>query len=314
MKAILGHERQREALTRLAQSGKLAPTLLFCGMPGIGKSLVARELAQRLLCRKSSGALCGECEGCRLVASNSHPDFYYFDDANSESGDVDGIRKLLHSLTLRPYYSGNRVVILDNSEALNPQSVNVLLKSLEEPRPSTYFILITTNRTLLLPTLVSRCQAYYFDTLSEKDVRTLLQSQGLTGPLDELVAAASGSLAHIEDLKNSFPARQALMAKLERIVAGNMLEACSLAQELSKDKDSLAQKLQLLRLLAHQGMLGNSDPVTKRRWAEAYEIISSQDYALFERNLNPLALLTTNFCAIATPLGRSPQTDSHQLF
>lgn len=300
---VFGHKVQRDTLARLARSNKLAQTLLFCGMPGIGKSLVARELAGILLCQTptSDGAACGACTGCRQLQSNSHPDFFYMDAAATESADVAAIRKLMYGLNLRPYYGGNRVVVFDNAEALGPQSVNVLLKSLEEPRPSTYFIMIAANRSLLLPTLVSRSHVYHFDSLREDELRNAMQGLGLTENLEQLVALADGSLAQLSRLKENVAEAQGLLLRLEQAIKGDQIAGCSLAQELSKEKDRLAERLLLLCLGARRSMTKTNSPELQRRWAEAFEALSSLNYAIFERNLNALALLTAAFTGLAAP-------------
>jgi DNA polymerase-3 subunit delta' len=173
--AILGHASQLERLRQSAKGGRLAHAYAFVGPSGIGKRRFAFELARCLLCEKRSDAdfeACGECASCQQVAAGTHPDLLTV-------GLIDGKRELVirqfigeketrgkeglcYDVSLKPMSGRRRVAIIDDAEALNDESANALLKTLEEPPPDSVLILVATSGDLLLPTIRSRCQVIAF--------------------------------------------------------------------------------------------------------------------------------------------------------
>ncbi len=144
---IIGHDSVKRVLSLQLERRSFPHAYLFVGPSGIGKRMVANEFAAQLL-----GA----------SALESHPDFIMFD-AATESG-VEEMRKLLSRLSVKPFSGQYKVAIIDNFESANPQTANALLKTLEEPSPSTIIIAVSGSRALL-PTIVSRCQEFVFNPL-----------------------------------------------------------------------------------------------------------------------------------------------------
>lgn len=158
---------------------RLPHALLLAGPAGGGKSGFALALAQGLLCEdaRGSGGACGNCPSCRWFAGGNHPDFRLVtpgsDEAepaeeDAEAGKrstqirIEQIRALTEFLTVGAVRQGRRVVLLQPAEAMNNPTANALLKLLEEPPPSTQFILVSDRPRLLLPTIRSRCQQLAF--------------------------------------------------------------------------------------------------------------------------------------------------------
>lgn len=299
---ILGHSVQQKALARLAASGKLPTTILFSGIAGVGKFLVAKRLAFSLLCRESAFGGCGHCEYCSLLHAETHPDFFSVQCASKEC-DIDSLRELLYSLNLKSFFGKNRVVIFNNADELGVQSANLLLKSLEEPRPNTYYILVATHRGSLPPTLVSRCQVWFFDRLADSAVKTLLaskeaaiQAAGLS--LSEVVALADGSLAQVDTLIEKSELWKKLGSTLDQIAAGKVSLAPELAAELAKDKEHLSESLKLLRLVVRSRMLSATNDEDKARWAICLSNLLTCERAIFERNLAAATVLLSTFLAL----------------
>ena len=154
------------ALGRVAQAlaGKrLAHAQLVCGVPGIGKRAFARWLARLLLCERPEleghVRFCDVCKSCRLTKAGTHPDLMLLTpEESARSIGVDAVRAFSAQLALTAQLSGNRVGILDPADTMTTNAANGLLKSLEEPPPGTYLILISDFPARLLATIRSRCQ------------------------------------------------------------------------------------------------------------------------------------------------------------
>ncbi|MCB0340068.1 MAG: AAA family ATPase, partial [Bdellovibrionales bacterium] len=201
--AICGHEHQRMRLARLLHTNRLPQSMIFAGPTGIGKSLVAAELVQTIFCDKGSAQTyggCGECKSCHLFAVGNHPDLHLVD---CNQWKVDQVRELLSALALKSYEGRARAVIFNDAEQLNTQSLNALLKTLEEPRPDTYFVLVTSNPAKLLQTVLSRCHKFHFDPLTAAEVELLITKGNIeTGELTlkEITLLSDGSMENIEKL------------------------------------------------------------------------------------------------------------------
>jgi DNA polymerase-3 subunit delta' len=164
-KQIISHHNEIELLKSYVQTDKIPRTLLFSGMKGIGKSMVALEFFKALNCIASPAEPCDKCGSCIKAASGNHPDFIKIIPEGSEIK-IDDIRRVLNELGLKPFLARYRVVVIEPAEMLNKSSANILLKSLEEPPNTTIFILISHKPGLLLPTIISRCQEITFKPIA----------------------------------------------------------------------------------------------------------------------------------------------------
>jgi DNA polymerase-3 subunit delta' len=203
---IQGHERWVELFRHAVRQNRLAHAYLFVGPPGVGKRLFAVELAKALLCeRNAAGRLdaCGECESCKLVAADTHPDFFlrhkpWIDpEKGTEKNEIPValMRQWCADFALKSARGRGKVTVLDDADDLNEESANCFLKTLEEPSPGSVFILICTSLDGQLPTIRSRCQAIRFAPLSEATMRSVLGKQSLNDPqlVSRLVHLAGGS-------------------------------------------------------------------------------------------------------------------------
>ena len=304
MQRIIGHIGQRSALTKLFRSGKLPASLLLCGPTGIGKSLVARELASAIFCedqkRQGENGGCGLCKSCKVFESGNMPDYHFVCCDNKEESAIDQIRDLLYSLNLRAFSSKFRVVIFNEAEKLNMQVSNLLLKSIEEPRSNTHFMLVSSNASKLLPTIVSRCQEWRFDELSDNEVKEALGSNpqildetGLSkDSVPELIALCDGSLGNIRNLASRLDSWANISSSLEKIAAGEAAKVYELASFLSKNRDDLRMNLQLMRIYSRRKMREVEESLPKYKWAITLSNLIAAETMIFERNLNSLHVLT----------------------
>ncbi|NLF24290.1 MAG: hypothetical protein GX589_01350 [Deltaproteobacteria bacterium] len=311
---IVGHEIQRRRLKHLLHAGKLPTALIFAGIPGIGKVLAAKELIRTLFCEQQAQPEtapyggCGSCRNCQIFDAGNQPDFYLIDCLDKETWNIESLRGLLYSLNLRAFSGASRVVLINNAEHLSLQAANALLKALEEPRPSTHFFLVTSNCSRLPRTLVSRCQVWFFDALKPSEIALILQSQtdtsaALSGPIEEIAFLADGTMDNIGAISSNLSDWRDLQKTLEGIFKGDIDTAQSAALQLSRDRDSLRDKLKLMRIYARQRMRETEDRSRRSRWAACVANLLESERFIFERNLNAQYLLSSLFLSLAAHPG-----------
>ncbi len=202
---IVGHTWAVDYLRRSLAAGRGAQSYLFAGLPGVGKTLLAVRLAQRLVCEAGGLDPCLECRACRRVEHGNHPDVYRMslatqpavagskDDQRSRLIRVETVRAWVQSVEKRPFEARHCVFILEDASALNEAASNAFLKTLEEPPPHAVFILIAQNVSDILPTIVSRCRVLQLRPLARLEVqRALGERWGLADEDAALLAAWSG--------------------------------------------------------------------------------------------------------------------------
>ena len=151
---------EKRALDDALEAGRLGHAPLITGSIGVGKRRLADWLSARLLCRTPrDGGPCGHCESCRLLTSGTHPDFFRLSpEPEKKEIRVDQVRAFIESLILTSSLSGARVGLIDPAERMNRNAANALLKTLEEPAPGVWLILVADEPDRLPVTIRSRCQ------------------------------------------------------------------------------------------------------------------------------------------------------------
>lgn len=270
---LLGNDEAKETLTRLFAGERLPGSLLFIGDEGIGKKLFALEFARMLNCRNRVGVeACDECSPCKRISRSKFLPFGNTDDDKeriiwSEHADVamvrpykqiirvSPIRELEREANFRPFEGSARVFIIEDADYMNDQASNALLKTLEEPQPSSHLILTTSNPTALLATIRSRCQVIRFAPIPVDELESfLIRSQGLTDSDAKLLARlARGSLGRAlsADLETYRERRAAMLTVLKALtLEGDVGQLLRAAEELAAgDRDEYEQTLEGLETL-----------------------------------------------------------------
>ena len=173
---LIGQDNIAQTLKNSIIRGKLAHAYLFCGPRGVGKTTTARIFAKAINCSNPSPQMdpCGKCESC-LSFSEGRSYCIHELDAASNNG-VDDIRNLMEQVQIPPQVGKYSVYIIDEVHMLSPAAFNAFLKTLEEPPAHALFILATTEKHMILPTILSRCQTYDFNRISVPDIVSNLRS------------------------------------------------------------------------------------------------------------------------------------------
>ncbi len=167
---VIGQRALTTTLKNAIASGKLAHAYLFCGPRGVGKTTCARIFAKTINCLNptADGEACNECESCRAFNEQRSYNIHELDAASNNS--VDDIRQLVDQVRIPPQIGRYKVYIIDEVHMLSTSAFNAFLKTLEEPPRHAIFILATTEKHKILPTILSRCQIYDFSRIGVEDI------------------------------------------------------------------------------------------------------------------------------------------------
>lgn len=271
---LIGNDEAKETFRRLLSSGRLPGSLLFTGEAGVGKKLFALELAKALNCRNRHGVeACDECSSCKRISRSTFPPFGDDDEDKarlvwSEHADVamvrpykqiirvGPIRELEREANFRPFEGAARIFIIEDADYMNDQAANALLKTLEEPEPTTHLILTTTNPTALPATIRSRCQTIQFAPIAADQIEKFLIEQKAVDKKDaQLLARTSrGSLGRAceADVDSYRDRREAMLHVLRTLtITGDKADLLRSAEGLaaSKDRDEYEQLLDVFEVL-----------------------------------------------------------------
>ncbi len=163
--SVVGQQHITNTLKNAIKNNQLAQAFLFCGPRGVGKTTCARILAKTINCQHLSAALepCGECESCRSFQQGNSFSIHELDAASNNS--VDDIRSLIEQVRIPPQTGKYKIYIIDEVHMLSQAAFNAFLKTLEEPPSYAIFILATTEKHKILPTILSRCQIFDFNRI-----------------------------------------------------------------------------------------------------------------------------------------------------
>lgn len=169
-RSVVGQKELTATLRNSIKSGRLANAYLFCGPRGVGKTSCARIFARTVNCQNPTpeGEACGVCESCRAIEKGVSYNLMELDAASNNS--VDNIREIIEQVAIPPQVGKYRIFIIDEVHMLSSAAFNAFLKTLEEPPSYAIFILATTEKHKVIPTILSRCQIYDFKRITVDDM------------------------------------------------------------------------------------------------------------------------------------------------
>ena len=205
--SVVGQKHITSTLKNAIERGQLAHAYLFCGPRGVGKTTCARIFAKAINCMNPVGAeACNECESCRTFNENRSLNIHELDAASNNS--VDDIRNLIEQVRIIPQVGRYSVFIIDEVHMLSQQAFNAFLKTLEEPPAHAIFILATTEKHKIIPTILSRCQIYDFNRIRVEDgveyLRYIASQEGVTADDESLNLIARKADGGMRDALSMF--------------------------------------------------------------------------------------------------------------
>lgn len=245
--SIRGHDQIIKAIRHVIRRGRLAHAYLFVGPVGVGKRLVATEMAKALLCEthpeQRSDDSCDRCPGCTQVTARTHPDFQLLEvPEGKHEFPIALMQEAIAHLGLKPARGRHRVTIIDEADLLSEEAANCFLKTLEEPPPASLLILLAPGIESQLPTVRSRCQVIRFGTLPDGVVAELLVSAGIVktpAEADKLAPLCQGSLNSAQLLKE--PEVRGFREEIAKLVERPAIDSVELGQKLVKFVEAAGQ-------------------------------------------------------------------------
>ena len=205
---VVGQQALTTTLRNAVKSGKLAHAYLFCGPRGVGKTTCARIFAKAINCLTPTeqGEACGHCESCQ--AFNEQRSFNIFELDAASNNSVEHIKTLMEQTRIPPQVGRYKVFIIDEVHMLSTAAFNAFLKTLEEPPAHVIFILATTEKHKILPTILSRCQIYDFERMTVRNtidhLKSVAQREGITVEEEALAVIAEKADGGMRDALSIF--------------------------------------------------------------------------------------------------------------
>ena len=205
---VVGQQALTTTLKNAVKSGKLAHAYLFCGPRGVGKTTCARIFAKAINCLTptAEGEACGHCESCQ--AFNEQRSFNIFELDAASNNSVEHIKTLMEQTRIPPQVGKYKVFIIDEVHMLSTAAFNAFLKTLEEPPAHVIFILATTEKHKILPTILSRCQIYDFELMTVRNtidhLKSVAEQEGITYEDEALAVIAEKADGGMRDALSIF--------------------------------------------------------------------------------------------------------------
>jgi DNA polymerase-3 subunit gamma/tau len=254
MSEIVGQEPVVRTLSRAIETGRVSHAYLFSGPRGTGKTSTAKVLAMGLNCVNGpTPEPDGTCESCRAIVNSSSLDVVEMDAASNRG--IDEIRDLRDRVNLAPVAGRMKVYIIDEVHMLTPEAFNALLKMLEEPPEHVVFVLATTEKHKVLPTIVSRCQGFDF---RRPDVETISRKLGEIAEAEEIEVEAEALTVIAREGRGSFRDAEGLLDQLSSFAEG---------------KVTAAMVRELLGSVGREALLETTAALHERRAADSLRIV-----------------------------------------
>ncbi len=252
---VLGHDRIRDLLGRALANGRLPPALLFVGPRGVGKRTLALAVGRALLCPDgaSLGDACGKCPACHRTGKALHPDLFLAEPEGATlTLKIERVRDLVREIDARPFEAAARAIVIDDAHTMTEQAQNALLKSLEEPPPTSHVFLVTPSPQTLLPTIRSRCQTLRLGPLPAALLEATLAERLSLSPAEARlrVSVSAGSLGQALAFEGETygALRDELLKTMAGWGRGNVVDRQDAAESLGERED-LSPALGVLRTL-----------------------------------------------------------------
>ncbi|MBS1257763.1 MAG: DNA polymerase III subunit gamma/tau [Candidatus Scalindua arabica] len=249
---ILAQDHITDHFRKTITSNHLSHAYIFTGQDGIGKTLLAKEFSKAIFCSEKEGDSCNLCNNCVRIENSNHPDIHWIEiEEKAKFLKIDSIRDLQQSVTLCPVESNYKLFIIKDTDRMNEEASNCLLKTLEEPPASTIIILIANSLTLVKETIKSRCQIIRFHPIPAHVIEDQLikRFDADAGKVGWVSRFSSGSLGSAFELleDNYYEKNRDIVNRIGVSGIDNLLLAEEVIDSYLGSSETLEEKRQALR-------------------------------------------------------------------
>ena len=258
---VAGQEEIKTSLIKSIDNNQVSHCYLFEGPEGMGKFELALIFAQSLFCLNFHKDPCNECKNCIKINSFNHPDLHII---NEDGGGIkrEDIDELINSIYKKPYEAERKVYIIKDAHLMTLQAANTFLKTLEEPPGDTVMILLTVNSSLLLPTIVSRCQELKFRNVSKETIKLYLKD--FDDEKVELAANYSKGILNkainiIKGKDDILKKREEIIKIFDRIISSDSEIIYELENYFEEQKDNIDSIIEIMIMWIRDIMFVNNN-------------------------------------------------------
>ena len=245
---IIGNKRNKEILEKAIEINKTSHSYIFCGTEGIGKKIIAKELAKKILWLKEKANDCN-CKSCIEFDSDNNPDFQLIESVDGKIK-IEQIRQMQRKVAEKPIISNNKVYIIDNADTMTIEAQNCLLKTLEEPPEYITIILICTNEGNLLSTIKSRCTRMQFEPIKDEEikeyVKTKLPDEQISEKLIELAQGGIGKAIKLNEKKDIYENIENILVSMQ---CRDLIDIVQMSEVIYKSKEEIKSILEYINVL-----------------------------------------------------------------
>lgn len=250
---ILGNNKIKQDLQEIIDNNTISHSYMFVGIDGIGKKLIAKEFARKILCLNKQNQNCATCDSCIKFNSGNNPDFLeIFPDGNSIK--IAQMREMQEKVYQKPIVSDKKVFIIDQVEKMTEEAQNSLLKTLEEPPEYMVIILITSNENKLLNTVKSRCIRINYTGLSKQDITKYAGAHQINIASQNLLEMCGGSIGKLEKINENIDDYNSLELATNKLIDGklkNVVEEMNCFNILYESKEIIQDLLDYMTVLIY---------------------------------------------------------------
>lgn len=250
---ILGNNKIKQDLQEIIDNNTISHSYMFVGIDGIGKKLIAKEFARKILCLNKQNQNCATCDSCIKFNSGNNPDFLeIFPDGNSIK--IAQMREMQEKVYQKPIVSDKKVFIIDQVEKMTEEAQNSLLKTLEEPPEYMVIILITSNENKLLNTVKSRCIRINFTELSKQDITKYAGAHQINIASQNLLEMCGGSIGKLEKINENIDDYNSLELATNKLIDGklkNVVDEINCFNILYESKEIIQDLLDYMTVLIY---------------------------------------------------------------
>ncbi len=245
---ILGNDKIKKSLEEGIKNNKISHSYLFLGQAGIGKKMIAKELAKGILCLNEDNKYCNNCKSCLEFEGGNNPDFFVIE-PEGNTLKIDQIRNMQIGVQEKPIISSKKVYIIDNADLMTKEAQNALLKTLEEPPEFITIILIGENENAFLPTIKSRCMILHFNQIPDLDIKNYLEKNYNIQVSNNMLEVFQGSIGKAIELKDKQEIYKNIEEAIDNIEKEDLIDLIKKLDILYTSKDEILDILDYINII-----------------------------------------------------------------